>query len=157
MKSHSSVSSQSLCPTVQRLFEAGFCPTLQRLRQAGIYPTHQRLRIARWLFTEGGHHTAQEIFEALNGVHTAVCRATVYNTLNLLVRRGLAMEIHLDNESTVYDADTKPHHHLYNEDTGELTDVPLGAVALDQLPQLPAGVHPEDISLIIRVRPRPRM
>jgi len=134
---------------------ASVCPgTLQRLREAGIQPTRQRLQIARLLFDHGGHLTAQDLFELINRDKPTVCRATVYNTLNLMADRGLVREICLDSNRTVYDTNTEPHHHLYNVDTGELTDVPLEAVAFQRLPNLPRGTRQEDINLVVRVRNR---
>ena len=133
--------------------------TEQRLREAGIQTTPQRLQIADLLFERGGHLSALELFESINRHGPGVCRATVYNTLNLLAERGLVREICLDGGRTMYDTNTAPHHHLYNVDTGELTDVPPAAVAFRRLPALPEDTRREDIDLIVRIRnqsPSPR-
>ena len=46
-------------------------------------------------------------------------QATVYNTLNLFSRHGIAREVAVDPSRLVYDSTTEPHHHFYNIDTGE--------------------------------------
>lgn len=125
---------------------------LQRLREAGIQLTRQRLQIAQLLFEQGGHVTAHDLFETVNRGQPPVCRATVYNTLNLLAQQGMVREICLGSGRTVYDANTTPHHHLYNLDTGEVSDIPPESVVFQRLPELPQGTCQEDISLIVRIR-----
>lgn len=141
MTSRSSSPVSSVCHTTE-----------QRLREAGIQVTPQRLQVATFLFERGGHLSALALFEAINRHGSSVCRATVYNTLNLLAERGLVREICLDGGRIMYDTNTAPHYHLHNMDTGELTDVPPEAVAFRRLPALPRGTRREDIDLIVRIR-----
>ena len=35
--------------------------------------------------------------------------------------QGLLRELPIDGEATVYDSNLTPHHHLYHEDTGEVS------------------------------------
>jgi Fur family iron response transcriptional regulator len=124
----------------------------ERLREQGIAATRQRLRIAQALFEHGGHPSAQDLYLLVNHQQRAVCRATIYNTLNLFVSRGLIQEVSVDSSRTFYDVNTDPHHHIFNIDTGELLDVEPTAVSFKKLPPLPLGTQQEDITLIIRVR-----
>ena len=124
----------------------------QRLRQAGVIPTTQRLLIARELFEDHGHFSAQQLYQRVNKTCRRVCRATVYNTLNLFVNRGLVREVAVNGNCTFYDTNLQPHYHIYNIDTGELLDVDPESVVFKTLPVLPAGTRRENIELLIRVR-----
>jgi Fur family iron response transcriptional regulator len=81
-----------------------------------------------------------------------VSKATVYNSLNLFGERGLVKECLVDPERRFYDSTTSPHHHFYNADTGELSDIPSDTIEVTGLPELPAGTHMEGAELIVRIR-----
>ena len=49
---------------------------------------------------------------------------------------------------------TNPHHHFYNVDTGELTDIPLESVTLQVGTALPPGTEQAGIDVVVRVRSR---
>jgi Fe2+ or Zn2+ uptake regulation protein len=53
-----------------------------------------------------------------------ISRATVYNTLNLLVEHGLLIQLVLTEGRTVFDPNVHRHHHFVDEDTGEICDIP---------------------------------
>lgn len=90
--------------------------------------------------------------ELVNGGRPRVSKATIYNTLNLFSRKGLVRQIIVDPTKMFYDSNVGKHHHFYNIDTGELTDVPPGSIQVDDLPELPAGTVAAGIDVIIRVR-----
>lgn len=123
-----------------------------KLWQHGIMPTKQRLLIAEVLFNGPRHLTANALYRQVNRRYRAVCRATVYNTLNLFSQLGLVREIAVDVGRTFYDSDTRPHHHFYNIDTGELIDVPEGSLPAELHPIAPEGTCPTDVNLVIKVR-----
>ena len=128
-------------------------PTLNALlRRYGIAPTHQRLEIAQVLFARCQHLSAEQILQQVNERHAETSKATVYNTLNLFRDRGLVREVIVDPKRVFYDPNTGPHHHLYNVDTGEITDIPADALRLSGLPELPAGMVTEGVDVIVRVR-----
>ena len=120
--------------------------------QHGILPTPQRVEIAGILLERPQHLSAEQIIEQLKASDSGVSKATVYNTLNLFAERGLVREVMVDPVRKFYDSTTRPHHHFYNVDTGELADIPDGQVAFDQLPELPEGTERESVELLIRVR-----
>ena len=76
----------------------------------------------------------------------------MYNTLNLFRDRGLVRECVVDPERRFYDSTTEPHHHFYNLDTGELTDIPSDDVRFDDLPQFPENGELDSIEVVIKVR-----
>lgn len=122
------------------------------LRKHGIAPTHQRLEIAQVLFGRCHHLSADQILAAVNERHAETSKATVYNTLNLFRDRGLIREVIVDPKRVFYDPNTEPHHHFYNVDTGEITDIDAAALSVSGLPELPPGMVTEGVDIIVRVR-----
>ncbi len=122
------------------------------LRRQGIAPTHQRLEIAHVLFSRCEHLAADQILALVNERHAETSKATVYNTLNLFRDCGLIREVIVDPKRVFYDPNTQPHHHLYNIDTGEITDIPAADLAISGLPDLPPGMVTEGIDIVVRVR-----
>ena len=118
----------------------------------GIQPTAQRLRIAELLFSREQHLTADQVIQALGRNGTHVSKATVYNTLNLLAAKGLLRPLQVDPDRGLFDSNTEPHHHFHVEGTGELIDVPPGAVEFSRLPPLPPGTEKVSVEVVIRVR-----
>ena len=125
---------------------------LAKFAQHGILPTSQRIAVAQILLREPQHLSADQIIEQLRVKGSTVSKATVYNSLNLFGERGLVKECLVDPERRFYDSTTHPHHHFYNEDTGELTDIPPAMIEMSSLPELPIGTRLERTELIVRVR-----
>jgi Fur family iron response transcriptional regulator len=124
------------------------------LRRHEINPTHQRIEIACALFSRGEHLSADQILATVNDRHSETSKATVYNTLNLFLEKKLIREVIVDPSKVFYDPNTDPHHHLYNVDTGELTDIDASRVEVSGLPPLPEGMVTEGIDIIVRARRR---
>jgi Fur family iron response transcriptional regulator len=124
----------------------------EKLRSRSVKPTKQRIEIGMLLFASPRHMSADQIISDLRAAGSRVSKATVYNTLNLFSVQGLTREVSVDPERQFYDSTTTPHHHFYNVDTGELTDIGLDDLQFSQLPELPAGTEAQDIEVIVRVR-----
>jgi Fur family iron response transcriptional regulator len=122
------------------------------LRKHGIAPTHQRLEIANVLFSRREHLAADQILTLVNERHAETSKATVYNTLNLFRDCGLIREVIVDPKRVFYDPNTQPHHHLYNIDSGEITDIPADDLAVSGLPELPPGMVTEGVDIVVRIR-----
>ena len=125
------------------------------LCEYGITPTVQRIDIAAVLLARPQHVCADELQQMLAGHGTPVSKATVYNTLGLFARRGLVRELVVDSDKVLYDSNTTNHSHIYDVDTGALTDIEPGAIEVSALPPLPPGTFLEGIDIVVRVR-RPR-
>src|SRR5687767_10614131 len=110
---------------------------VQVLRDHQITPTRQRIEIAHALYSRGEHLSADRILAIVNDRACEASKATVYNTLNLFVSKKLVREVLVDPDRVFYDPNTSPHHHLYNLDTGELTDINEADVQVSGLPPLP--------------------
>jgi Fur family iron response transcriptional regulator len=122
------------------------------LRRHGITPTHQRLEIAHALFSRGEHLSADQLLAIVNERHSETSKATVYNTLNLFLEKKLIREVIVDPHRVFYDPNTAPHHHFYNIDTSELSDIDAGQIDVSGLPPLPDGMVTEGIDIIVRIR-----
>ena len=127
---------------------------VEMLRRHGISPTHQRIEIAYALFARGEHLSADQILATVNNRHSETSKATVYNTLNLFLERKLIREVIVDPHKVFYDPNTSPHHHIYNLDSGELTDIDASQIEIVGLPQPPEGMVTDGIDIIVRVRSR---
>ncbi|MGD2141159.1 MAG: transcriptional repressor [Burkholderiales bacterium] len=124
----------------------------EKLRKHGINPTHQRIEIAHALFSRQAHLSADQVMAIVNEKHSETSKATVYNTLNLFRQKNLVREVIVDPSKVFYDPNTEPHYHIYNVETGELTDIDASAVQISGLPELPGGVVREGMDIIVRVR-----
>ncbi|MFA9460477.1 Fur family transcriptional regulator [Thiohalorhabdus sp. Cl-TMA] len=131
----------------------------QALRDHRIQPTSQRVEIAHVLFEEGAepgvdhHMSADEVLERVNADYHRVSKATVYNTLRLFEETGLVRAVVVSSNKVFFDANTEPHHHLYDEATGTLRDIPAEDIDTQQLfKKLPDGVSGNDLDIVVRVR-----
>ena len=125
---------------------------LEKFAEKGVQSTPQRIEIAEILLEKPQHLSAEHIIDRLREAGSSVSKATVYNTLNLFTDRGLVRECVVDPERRFYDSRTSPHHHFYNVDTGELTDIPDDSIHLESLPDLPGDSRIESVEVIIKVR-----
>lgn len=94
----------------------------------GIQPTAQRIAVGAVLLGSDRHPSADQVFEAVNTEIPMVSRATIYNTLKLFVERGLCRALTLQEGHVVYDPNMAPHHHLVDEASGRIYDLPWDAL-----------------------------
>lgn len=125
---------------------------LAKLARCGIQATPQRIEIAEILLEKLQHLSADQIIEQLRARKSRVSKATVYNTLNLFGERGLVTEITVDPQRRYYDSNTDNHHHFYNIDTGQLTDIPRGAIRISHIPDCPDGGSLESLEVLVKFR-----
>jgi Fur family iron response transcriptional regulator len=124
----------------------------QLLVSRDVFPTAQRVDVALVILSRPQHLSAEQIIASIRGMGSRVSKATVYNTLNLFCKRGLLRTVEVDPTRQYYDSTIQDHHHFYNVDTGELTDIPLHAVTLQVNTALPAGTQQAGVDVVIRVR-----
>ena len=125
---------------------------IERLKSAGVTPTQQRVEIAQILFRQPQHMSAEQVLSVVNASSSVVSKATVYNTLGLFAEKGLVREVIVDPAKIFYDSNVSEHHHFFNVDTGELTDIHPTAVRVDAMPSLPQGTVADGVEVIIRLR-----
>jgi Fur family iron response transcriptional regulator len=125
------------------------------LIEHGVRPTAQRVEIAMRVLDRPCHFSAEQLLASLRRAGIGISKATVYNTLALFSRQGLVREVSVDPARLMYDSTTDPHHHFYNEETGELTDISPSELRVSKLPALPRATEAQSIEVLIRVRPKP--
>lgn len=94
------------------------------LREHGIQPTAQRVAIAEVVLENTDHPTADEILVEAQKRCSIVSRATVYNTLNLFLEKGLLRTQILREGTVVFDPNVRSHHHFIDETDGTIIDIP---------------------------------
>src|SRR5438093_7022764 len=111
-------------------------PDTDYLKAAKISPTSQRLAVASYVLHTDEHPTADRVFVQTKGRCPKISRATVYNTLNLFVKKGVLRQLTLADGKIVFDPFVGPHHHLIDESTGHIHDIPFDAVSVGKLDKL---------------------
>lgn len=106
-------------------------PTAKLLSSLGIRPSKARVRILDYLNETGGHPTADDILHGLADMLPPISRATVYNTINLLVQHGLLRTPRIDRDHIRYDSMRTAHGHFLCRSCGQIRDF---AVNLDIIP-----------------------
>ena len=124
------------------------------LQHFKISPTRQRVEIAEFLFQRPQHLSAEKILDGVTSQGNRVSRATVYNTMGLFSSKGVVREILIDRERVFYDSNTQVHQHLYNVDTGELTDIYDAEIDMVSAPELPEGLKIVDTDIVFKVTSR---
>lgn len=99
----------------------------------GIQPSAQRVAVAEYALRTEEHPSADLVWARVQEGFPFVSRATVYNTLNLFVEKGLLRALVLAEGKVVFDPNLEPHHHFIDDATGEIHDVPWDAVDIARL------------------------
>ncbi len=103
----------------------------QDLRGQGHRLTPQRLAILQILEEDGGHLAPTAIYERAVQRLPGLTEATVYRTLDFLVRNRLALVAHIGDGRLVYESARRNHHHLICRGCGYTVEI-----AHDQLAPL---------------------
>ena len=94
------------------------------LQQCDIQPTPQRIAVVEYVLKCRTHPSADDVLSNARKKCPTVSRATVYNTLNLLVERGLLGMQTIKEGAVVFDPNVERHHHFVDIDTGDIYDIP---------------------------------
>lgn len=109
---------------------------IDRLRERGINPSAQRVAVAEYVLHTDEHPSADQVWTRVKQQFPMISRATIYNTLNLFVDKGLLRSFALTEGKVVFDPNTEDHHHFIDERTGEIHDIPWDAVDVRGLDDL---------------------
>jgi Fur family transcriptional regulator, iron response regulator len=102
------------------------------LRRCGIQPTPQRIAIVDFVFESKAHPSADTILDNVRKACPTISRATVYNTLNLLVEKGLLRAQILKEGTIIFDPNISRHHHFVDEESGKVYDIPWEALKVTE-------------------------
>jgi Fur family iron response transcriptional regulator len=75
--------------------------------------------------------------------------ATVYNTLNLFVEKGLLRQFVLTEGRVVFDPKTENHHHFIDEESGKIHDVAWNAIKVSNVAKL-TGFDVREYQVVLR-------
>ena len=121
------------------------------LREHGVQPSAQRVAIAAFVLGNAAHPSADEVLEGVRARFPMVSRATVYNTLNLFVQKGLLRAFPLGEGRTVFDCNVADHHHFIDDETGAIHDVPWDALTVLNVHAL-TGYTVREYQVVLRGR-----
>ena len=125
------------------------------LRSHGIQPSAQRLAVAGYVLDTLEHPSADQVFARVRAASPGLSRATIYNTLNLFVAKGLLRSMALHGGKVLFNPNVGPHHHFVDEVTGEIHDVPWDALEVSRVGSL-RGLDVREVQVVLRGRRRPR-
>jgi Fur family iron response transcriptional regulator len=125
--------------------------TTERLRKSGIQPSAQRVAVADFVLDTEAHPSADQVWAAVKARVPMISRATVYNTLNLFVRKGLLRQVQLAEGRIGFDPNLEPHHHFIDEATGLVHDVPWEALEVRRVEAL-RGLEVREYQVVLRGR-----
>lgn len=96
----------------------------QALEAAGCRFTQQRAAVYAYLERVDDHPTAEDVYREVRQVLPHISLATVYNSLEALVKAHLANKLTYGDGSSRYDCRSDDHYHLRDVTTGEVRDLP---------------------------------
>jgi len=97
--------------------------------------TQERLQVVDYLMNHHIHPTADEVFQGLKDGGSDISRATVFNTLNVLVDKQAIRTLQIEDGVTRFDIDLYPHAHFRCEKCGKIVNVGLTRNASFQVPE----------------------
>ena len=129
---------------------------VNKLRSSKLRPTKQRIRIAEFLFKREKtfHFTVENLNKYLNKKDNSenISLATIYNTVDAFKKAGHLKEILTNNNTSYFDTNISSHHHFYDEQTNELTDINFNDVEVTKVPHAPKGKKIKEVEVIISLQ-----
>jgi Fe2+ or Zn2+ uptake regulation protein len=121
------------------------------LEEAGIQPSAQRVAVADYVLATEDHPSADQVWARVKERFPMLSRATVYNTLNLFVEKGLLRELVLAEGKVVFDPKLAPHHHFIDDETQNIVDIPWDALQVANIDAL-RGFDVREYQVVLRGR-----
>ena len=94
------------------------------LKKEGLKFTEQRFQLFKFLYKNKGHYECEELINKLNKKNQKVSRATIYRTLDILVKYNFVRKIVLDDGIARYEnkISSKHHDHMICIETGDIIE-----------------------------------
>ncbi|MEO0131267.1 MAG: Fur family transcriptional regulator, partial [candidate division WOR-3 bacterium] len=90
-----------------------------------IKPTYLRMRLLKYLLEKRNHPTGKMIYQVLKKELPTISLTSIYNNLELFVKKGLVKILLLDPKEIRFDGE-KGHHHFFCEKCQKIIDLPIG-------------------------------
>jgi Fe2+ or Zn2+ uptake regulation protein len=105
------------------------------LEEKGIRPSLHRIQVLEYLHKRQGHPSVDDIYASLSPEIPTLSKATIYNTLNVFVKVGLARVISINGVEKRYDITLHDHGHFTCEGCGVITNfrIDIGSLPVDEL------------------------
>ena len=129
---------------------------VNKLRLSKLRPTKQRIRLAELLFKREKtfHFTVEKLNKIINKKENLekISLATIYNTIDAFKKSGHIKEVLTNNNTSYFDTNISSHHHFYDDETNELTDINYNEIEVNKLPTAPKGKKIKDVEVIINLQ-----
>tara|TARA_B100000795_G_C22736852_1_gene413664 strand:+ start:204 stop:620 length:417 start_codon:yes stop_codon:yes gene_type:complete len=126
---------------------------VSKLRSSGLRPTKQRIRLAEFLFKREKtfHFTVEQLNKIINkkGSPEKISLATIYNSIDAFKNAGHLKEVLTNNNTSYFDTNARSHHHFYDSENNELTDINFNEIEVIKLPDAPKGKKIKEVEVII--------
>ncbi|QRN85854.1 transcriptional repressor [Clostridia bacterium] len=93
------------------------------LREENVKPTSIRLEVLSYLLGTNKHPSVDDIYMDLKEHIPTLSKASIYNSLHLLVEEQIVQKITIEDEKTRYDADRSTHSHFFCKGCGQVMDI----------------------------------
>ena len=129
---------------------------VNKLRSSKLRPTKQRIKIAEYLFNREKtfHFTVENLNTIINKKSSLekISLATIYNTIEAFKKARHLKEILTNNNTSYFDTNVNSHHHFYDDETNELTDINFNEIEVVKLPHAPKGKKIKEVEVIISLQ-----
>ncbi len=95
------------------------------LESNGVKPSFQRLSVFKYIMEQKDHPSVDNIYKNLVEQIPTLSKTTVYNTLNLLTKKGIITALTIDEIEVKYDYIEVPHAHFLCSNCGSMYDIEL--------------------------------
>lgn len=113
------------------------------LQTHGIAPTPQRTAIFAVLQGREDHPDVDTVFSELREGLPTLSKTTVYQTMQVFVRKGLIMEVHAEDGTLRYDPNPGFHAHFKCRTCGGLYDLKIAEQHEQPYVPMPSGFKPD--------------
>jgi len=93
----------------------------QMLKDAGLKATFQRMHILN-VIDEAGHMSIEDIYEEVIKVHPSLSLATIYKNIELMMEKGVVVEVPIVGKKSKYELAKEDHIHLVCTECGMVED-----------------------------------
>jgi len=113
------------------------------LKENSIKITPQRLEILRYLDENRTHPTADQIYTGLKEKNPSLSKTTVYNSLEILRKRGVIQSLTICGSELRYDFRHIMHHHFLCKKCDTIIDIDIECPNLGKM--LESGHKVEEV------------
>mgnify|MGYP001306202778 CR=1 FL=1 len=127
---------------------------VKKLRNSRLRPTKQRIKICEVLFNTDKtfHFTINELSKIISQkLEEKISLATIYNTVHAFKNKGYLKEITINSDKTYFDTNISHHHHFFDNETKELTDLSNEDVEKIQINKSLPGKKISSVELLVKV------